>query len=299
MHKTISLSLAWICFEVAFTGCALARSSSEIAAIFNSGVAAYDAGQFDRAYTLWKSIKDEDIAAMRNLAIMLRKGQGVKKDPLAAEEMFERAAEVGLVTAQADLADMLLKGEAGPPDPKRALPLLKSAAAANHPIAEFELGQLYETGGLVPKDIDAAKRLYAAASRHGMKEAADRLAKLGPPEQEASVSPEIPLSAPLPTAVPTQIESDVPAEAGAAQSVTYMVQVGAFQSKAKADTAWEVYQASHVSILSGYFPNVQRADLGAKGTWYRLRITGFKNREMASVFCEQLKTAGSACFLPR
>ncbi len=116
---------------------------------------------------------------MRNVAMMLRKGQGTPKDPKAAEEMFERAAEAGLPTAQADLADMLLKGEAGPPDPKRALPLLQAAAAANHPIAQYELAQMYETGGLVPKDMDVARNLYAAAASHGMPEAKARLEALG------------------------------------------------------------------------------------------------------------------------
>jgi hypothetical protein len=78
---------------------------------------------------------------------------------------------------------MLLKGEAGPPDLERALPLLQAAAAANHPVAQFELGQLYETGAppLVPQNLEVARQLYAAAASHGMREAADRAAFLGPP----------------------------------------------------------------------------------------------------------------------
>ena len=120
---------------------------------------------------------------MRNLAMMLRKGQGVAKDPKKAEEIYQRAAEAGLPTAQADLADMLLKGEAGPPDLAGALPLLEAAAAANHPVAQFELGELYETGAppLLPKDLEEARQLYTAAASHGMKEAADRLRVVGPP----------------------------------------------------------------------------------------------------------------------
>jgi hypothetical protein len=41
----------------------------------------------------------------------------------------------------------------------------------------FETGQ----GGLVPKDLTVARRLYAAAAGHGMKEAAERLNALGGP----------------------------------------------------------------------------------------------------------------------
>jgi len=187
--------LACACLAVslmALAGCATVRNSQELAAIFDRGVAAYDAGRYEEAYKIFASIEDDDLAATRNAAMMLRKGQGVAKNPRAAEDLFEEAAEAGLPTAQADLADMLLKGEAGPPDPKRALPLLVAAAAANHPIAQYELAQMYETGGLVPKNLEVARRLYAAAAGHGMKEAGDRLAVLGPPQIPAQTPVQIP-----------------------------------------------------------------------------------------------------------
>ena len=172
------------CLVLAATGPAIARDSAEIARTFDSGVAAYDAGNYELAFKIWWDLRYEDLAAMRNLAIMLRKGQGVAKDPKKAEELYRRAAEAGLPTAQADLADMLLKGEAGPPDLASALPLLEAAAAANHPVAQFQLGELYETGAppLVPQNLEVARQLYAAAAGHGMKEAADRLRVVGPPQ---------------------------------------------------------------------------------------------------------------------
>src|ERR1700744_2386362 len=184
MRKTNKIFplLTAICLALAAVGPASARDGAEIAKIFDSGVAAYDAGNYTQAFKIWWGLRYEDLAAMRNLAMMLRKGQGVNKDPKKAAELYQRAAEDGLPTAQADLADMLLKGEAGPPDLARALPLLQAAAAANHPVAQFELGELYETGAppLVPQDLETARQLYAAASSHGMKEAGDRLAALPP-----------------------------------------------------------------------------------------------------------------------
>jgi TPR repeat protein len=176
-------------------GCAAAASSEGLKSTFDSGVAAYDRGDYQTAFKLWSSIDDDDVAAMRNVAMLERQGLGTKKDPKAAELMFERAAEAGLPTAQADLADMLLKGEAGPPDPERALPLLQAAAAANHPVAQYQLAQMYEAGTLVPRNIQVARNLYAAAASHGMKEAQDRLDALGPPspgENGAPGEPQIP-----------------------------------------------------------------------------------------------------------
>ncbi len=175
-----------ILLGLATSGCASDKTGIGLKNDFDAGVAAYDAGDYPKAYKIWSSIDDDDIAAMRNVAMMRRQGQGTEKDPKGAEEMYLRAAEAGLPTAQADLADMLIKGEAGPPDPKSALPLLRAAAAANHPLAQYELAQLYETGQVIPRNMTVARDLYAAAASHGMKQAQARLDQLGPASAETA-----------------------------------------------------------------------------------------------------------------
>jgi TPR repeat protein len=191
------LSLA-LCACLALSPMAQARTSQEIAADFALGVTAYDAGDYEKAFKIWWELRFEDLAAMRNLGMMLRKGVGTAKDPKRAEEVYLRAAEVGMPTAQADLADMYIKGELGPPDLAAALPLLARAAAANHPGAQYQLGEFYETGAppLVPKDLEKARELYAAAAKSGMPEAIARTQFLGPPAQAAANS--APPSAPAP-----------------------------------------------------------------------------------------------------
>jgi len=189
MHKALSL-LPVCAFLLA--GCAGQQTGAALKDTFDSGIAAYDAGDYPKAYKIWSGIDDVDLAAMRNVAMMLRQGQGVAKDPQKAEDLYETAAEAGLPTAQADLADMLLKGEAGPPNPKAALPLLEAAAAANHPVAQYQLAQMYETGanGLVPRDTVMARQLYTAAASHGMKEAQDRLNQLAAPISPTQPAPQ-------------------------------------------------------------------------------------------------------------
>ena len=102
-NKILPLLTAFIWLGVAAPNPALARDSAEIAKIFDSGVAAYDGGNYEQAFKIWWDLRYEDLAAMRNLAMMLRKGQGVAKDPKEAEELFQRAAEAGLPTAQASV----------------------------------------------------------------------------------------------------------------------------------------------------------------------------------------------------
>lgn len=154
---------------------------------FAAGLKEYDAGNYKGAYDQWHKIDDYDLAAMRNVALLLRKGQGVEKDPKEALKMMGQAADAGLVTAQADLGDMLLKGDAGPPDPTAAAPWLARAAEGGHPLAAYQLAQLHEQGTGVPKNLTLARRLYEAAAKAGVAGAAERLAAL--PPARVSVTP--------------------------------------------------------------------------------------------------------------
>jgi len=147
--------------------------------LFSEGVAAFDAGDYAKAYAIFSNLAGhDDLAALRNIAFMERKGLGTERNPQAALKHYETAARAGLPTAAADLGQMLLYGEAGPADPKAALPWLKMAAQANHPMAQFLLGQMYEFGEAVPQDYARAEILYAAAAARGLKPAIYRLSYL-------------------------------------------------------------------------------------------------------------------------
>jgi cell division septation protein DedD len=104
-----------------------------------------------------------------------------------------------------------------------------------------------------------------------------------------------------PAPPPAQVAAATPAPATAkpAASGAYVLQIGAFKSQAEADAAWKVYSGRHGALVKGYSPNVQAADLGEKGTWYRLRITGFADRDVASALCDRLKAQSGACILGR
>src|SRR5579872_7428000 len=250
-------ALLLVCFWAAAVNCAAARTPAEVAAVFDAGVAAYDAGHYDQAYKIWSGIQNEDLAAMRNMAMMLRRGQGVTKNPQKARQIYERAAKAGLVNAQADLADMLLHGEAGPPDPKRALPYLEAAAAANHPIAQYELAQFYETGELVTKNLTIARNLYVGAASHGMKAAQDRLAALPPMKpQPAAALPAAPIFVPPRTTA--AIRSEPALGTHEYGSGPYALQIGAYRDRGSADANLSAINEKYAALLSGYSLDVQR-----------------------------------------
>ncbi len=148
-------------------------------ATFDRGVAAYDAGQYEDAFKIFSDLADnDDLAAMRNVALMYRRGQGVLRNPQKAVKWYERAAEAGLGTAQADLGIMLLDGEAGDPEPEEAIMWLTYASDAGHAEAQFRLGELYEKGEYVTQNLELAKRLYTEAAERGHSAAEARLAAL-------------------------------------------------------------------------------------------------------------------------
>ena len=90
---------------------------------------------------------------------------------------------------------------------------------------------------------------------------------------------------------PVAAAAPAPATGGA------ILQIGAYKSQAEADTAWKTYKSKHAALLAGATQDVQQADLGDKGTWYRLRIVGFPSKDVASAMCDRLKADGGGCFL--
>lgn len=78
----------------------------------------------------------------------------------------------------------------------------------------------------------------------------------------------------------------------------WSVQVASAASEGAAWSTWKKMQAKH-RILSGKKPVVMRADLGAKGTFYRVRLTGFESQSDAKSACSKLKSGGVTCFISK
>ena len=76
----------------------------------------------------------------------------------------------------------------------------------------------------------------------------------------------------------------------------YVLQIGAYKSESEANGAWKVMQTKHAGLLSSLSSNVQKADLGDKGVWYRLRAGAFADKDAATAFCDKLKAVGGICF---
>lgn len=100
----------------------------------------------------------------------------------------------------------------------------------------------------------------------------------------------VPVAPPKPA--PTEPAAEAP-PAGAG-----LLQIGAYKSVAEAQTAWTSYKSKHASLVGGLSADFKRVDLGAKGTWVRLRIVAGSKAE-ASALCAKLKAEGGDCLLTK
>ena len=174
------------------------------AARFNQATAAYDAGDYPRAYAIWSELADEDdLAAMRNAAQLLRQGKGVAKDSEKAFDLYKSAAEKGLVTAMANVAEMYLSGEGTEKDERAAAGWYARAATAGLSLAQVKLADMYEQGIGVERDPARSRALLERAARNGYGPARTRLEALG-----VTVAGSEP--APAPAATPAGANPDEP-----------------------------------------------------------------------------------------
>jgi len=127
-----------------------------------------------------------------------------------------------------------------------------------------------------------------------------------PPDNDAAAPTETaaasPVESPAPTPTPTPVPAAPPAAAPApapAATEGWVVQIGAFRDQARAQTEWAGLQSRHATILAGATADVQRADLGDRGIWYRLRAATYATKGAADTVCGQLKAAGTDCLVRR
>ncbi len=97
-------------------------------------------------------------------------------------------------------------------------------------------------------------------------------------------------------AVPTATRPTIPAPArnAAASSALqgFAVQVASHRRQSEAVAAFADLQRHYPNLITGYQPLIQRADLGDRGIYYRLRIGPVATKSDANSLCTSLKSAG-------
>jgi hypothetical protein len=104
-----------------------------------------------------------------------------------------------------------------------------------------------------------------------------------PPTQTAAVAP----------------QAAAPAPAASSGGSGSFVQVSSQRSEAEAQAAFRGLQAKFPTQLGSRELLIHKADLGAKGTYYRAVVGPFANPAEAAELCSSLKAAGGQCLIQR
>ena len=118
-------------------------------------------------------------------------------------------------------------------------------------------------------------------------------------DQATDAASDIPPPPPLPGEVePSAAAEEEPRVDTRAESLApFLVQLGAYSSQAAAEGGWRAVKDRHSVLMAGLASDIERADLGARGIFYRLRAGPLPNQDAADSLCASLKTAGQGCIV--
>lgn len=96
-------------------------------------------------------------------------------------------------------------------------------------------------------------------------------------------------------AAPAKVEAPAKPQQQAMATGSYMVQFAALRDDASARKLWEDLKAKHGDLLGRLSPVIQKADLGPKGVFYRVRATGLASDTAARALCDELTKRKVGC----
>lgn len=146
---------------------------------FEDGVAAYERGDFTKAFRLMKPLAEKGNAmAQHNLGVMYDYGRGVPRDYTTALKWYRRAADQGFPEAQHNIGLMFYYGQGVPRDYAEAARWYRRAADQGMADSQANLGLMYYYGQGVSRDyvmaymwLDLAASQYPASVRKNMNDA--------------------------------------------------------------------------------------------------------------------------------
>lgn len=114
-------------------------------------------------------------------------------------------------------------------------------------------------------------------------------------ETSLEVAEEIEKVAPAAATPTASVEKAIPA--AVKTTGDYMIQIGAFAEKSKAESLWNTTKQKNATALASLSPTYMRVDLGAKGVLYRVRGGMIETRQAAEAVCASLKKNNQGCLV--
>lgn len=215
---------------------------------------------------------------------------GATAQPAPTVDDAPQAASPVVAVSDADAARIASERAAVATEPVAELPPVAAVPAAGQDVALTQndaiSAALVEAGAspsvTTPTRPKARPQRIAAAN---VPAGAERTAA---PAPQADAVPPAAEEAAIEPAAPTPVTPVTVA------SGTPLVQIGAFDSSAIADSEWSRVSSRYSDLFAGKAPVVQEHKAGGR-VFYRLRVAGFGSRDDARKFCAALIAAGADC----
>ena len=128
---------------------------------FEDGLAAYDAGNYRKAFQLWKPLAERgDAGVQANIGGMYRQGLGVTRNPVKAFGWYKKSAKQGVADSQAVVGSMYGFGDGVLRDIIQAYAWSNIAAAQGHAGAKVNQKAF---GKYIRDKLPSGNRVIAAA----------------------------------------------------------------------------------------------------------------------------------------
>ncbi len=132
---------------------------------FEEGRPAYEAGDYKKAYSIWKPLAERgNVKAQLALGGLYAVGNGVAKDVAVAQKWWRKAAGQGYDHAQYNLALAYKDGKEVKKDLTEAVKWWKKAADQGHVLSQYYLGLAYHNGEGVKKSNAGAIKWWRKAA---------------------------------------------------------------------------------------------------------------------------------------
>ena len=213
------------------------------------------------------------------------------REPATIDEVVEPAGAPAIAMTDAETArQAVLEAEAEAAAMATGVPAVAPGEADSVSIAEA----VTDTNGQPAMDTAITAALAEAGAAPAVADASRPLPR---PRRIAAVAP----SAAEPATTETVVTDAAPAAEAPVETPAVkvasgapLVQIGAFDSGAIAESEWSRISGRYGDLFAGKAPVVQPHKAGGR-TFYRLRIAGFESRDEARKFCAALIAAGNDC----
>lgn len=171
-------------------------------------------------------------------------------------------------------------------------PAFRPIVSGNHPIVTGAI----DGPNLIVRKVEQPQ---AVAPSPELLDAGDLPLPPAAAEEKAQVAKREPKPAAEPAPAPVRRTAQAVAApaARAPASAGWVVQLSSQRDETTAWSSWKKLQASTGGLLANHAAAVVRADLGAKGIYFRLQVQGLETKRDAQDLCGRLKARGASCLV--